>query len=142
MFTSGTTGAPKGVEITQANYAFAGATMAGACGLSAEHRQLVVLPMFHANAQYYSFASAIAVGASVALMHTFSASRFLTQAARHGATHASLFAAPIRMILARGATPVPGVQLPALLVRGQHQRRPVRDALDVAADAGRVSCTA
>ena len=67
MFTSGTTGAPKGVEITQANYAFAGAIMAGACGLAAEHRQLVVLPMFHANAQYYSFASAIAVGASVAL---------------------------------------------------------------------------
>jgi carnitine-CoA ligase len=45
------------------------------------------------------------------LMHTFSASRFLTQAARHGATHASLFAAPIRMILARGATPVAGVNL-------------------------------
>jgi len=111
MFTSGTTGPPKGVEITQANYAFAGATMAGACTLAAEHRQLVVLPMFHANAQYYSFASAIAVGASVALMHTFSASRFLAQAARHGATHASLFAAPIRMILARGATPVPGVNL-------------------------------
>ncbi len=111
MFTSGTTGVPKGVEITQANYAFAGTTMAGACGLAAQDRQLVVLPLFHANAQYYSFASAIAVGASVALMHTFSASGFLSQAARHGATHASLFAAPIRMILARGATPVPGLQL-------------------------------
>ena len=31
---------------------------------AADDRQLVVLPMFHANAQYYSFASAIAVGAS------------------------------------------------------------------------------
>ncbi|MEK7422245.1 MAG: AMP-binding protein [Actinomycetota bacterium] len=111
MFTSGTTGAPKGVEITQANYAFAGTTMAAACGLAAHHRQLVVLPIFHANAQYYSFASAIGVGASVALMHTFSASGFLTQAARHGATHASLFAAPIRMILARGAAGVPGLKL-------------------------------
>jgi crotonobetaine/carnitine-CoA ligase len=111
MFTSGTTGAPKGVEITQANYAFAGSTMATASGLAAHHRQLVVLPMFHANAQYYSFAAAIAVGASVALMHTFSASRFLLQAARHEATHASLFAAPIRMILARGATAVPGLRL-------------------------------
>ncbi|MEY2443606.1 MAG: carnitine-CoA ligase, partial [Ilumatobacteraceae bacterium] len=79
--------------------------------LRAEHRQLVVLPLFHANAQYYSFASAIWAGASVALMHTFSASRFVDQAARHQASHASLFAAPIRMILARGAAPVAGVQL-------------------------------
>ena len=102
MFTSGTTGRPKGVEITQANYAFAGVTMAEAADLTAEDRHIVVLPLFHANAQYYSFASAIAVGASVALMHTFSASGFLPQCARHGATAASLFAAPIRMILARG----------------------------------------
>lgn len=111
MFTSGTTGRPKGVEITQANYAFAGKVMAEAACLQPHHRQLVVLPLFHANAQYYSFASAIWSGASVALMHTFSAGGFLGQAARHGATHASLFAAPIRMILARGAVPVDGVRL-------------------------------
>ncbi|MGI9644717.1 MAG: AMP-binding protein, partial [Ilumatobacteraceae bacterium] len=103
MFTSGTTGRPKGVEVTQANYAFAGKTMADAAALVPDDRQLVVLPLFHANAQYYSFASAIWVGASVALMHTFSASGFLPQAVRHRATCASLFAAPIRMILARGA---------------------------------------
>ncbi len=111
MFTSGTTGRPKGVEVTQANYAFAGRTMAEAAGLQPHHRQLVVLPMFHANAQYYSVAAAIWAGASVALMHTFSASRFLAQAAHHRATHASLFAAPIRMILSRGATPVAGIEL-------------------------------
>jgi crotonobetaine/carnitine-CoA ligase len=102
MFTSGTTGVPKGVEVTQANYAFAGKVMAAAAGLRPEHRQIVVLPLFHANAQYYSFASAIWVGAAVALMHTFSASGFVDQVRRHAATHASLFAAPMRMILARG----------------------------------------
>ncbi len=110
MFTSGTTGRPKGVEITQANYAFAGAAMAAAAKLTSDDRQLVVLPMFHANAQYYSFASAIWVGASVALVSAFSASGFLPQAARHQATCASLFAGPMRMILARGK-PVDGLAL-------------------------------
>ena len=110
MFTSGTTGRPKGVEITQANYAFTGATMAAAAELKPHDRQIVVLPLFHANAQYYSFASAIWVGAGVALIHTFSASGFLAQAARHEATCASLFAAPLRMILARGG-PVDGTRL-------------------------------
>jgi crotonobetaine/carnitine-CoA ligase len=104
MFTSGTTSAPKGVELTQANYAFAGDVMAAAAGLTRHDRQFVVLPLFHANAQYYSVAAAISVGASVALMHAFSASQFVEQARRHAVTHASLFAAPIRMILAR--TPV------------------------------------
>ncbi|MFC0862283.1 class I adenylate-forming enzyme family protein [Sphaerimonospora cavernae] len=111
MFTSGTTSAPKCVVVTQANYAFAGDVMAAASALRPDDRQLVVLPLFHANAQYYSFAPAIAMGASVTLMHTFSASGFLAQAARHEATHASLFAAPIRMILARGGTPVEGLRL-------------------------------
>ncbi|MYH72150.1 MAG: ATP-dependent acyl-CoA ligase [Acidimicrobiia bacterium] len=110
MFTSGTTGRPKGVEVTQANYAFCGQVMAERADLAPNDRQLVVLPLFHANAQYYSFASAIWTGASVALMPTFSASGFLAQVARHQATCASLFAAPLRMILARGA-PVHGVGL-------------------------------
>lgn len=101
MFTSGTTSQPKGVVLTQANYAFTGDVMAAAAGLGPDDRQLVVLPLFHANAQYYSFAAAISAGASVALMSRFSASQFTAQAARHRATHASLFAAPIRMILAR-----------------------------------------
>jgi crotonobetaine/carnitine-CoA ligase len=110
MFTSGTTGRPKGVEVTQANYAFAGRVMATAAGLTPDDRQLVVLPLFHANAQYYSFASAIWAGASVALMPAFSASGFLPAVARHSATCASLFAAPIRMILARGG-PADGARL-------------------------------
>lgn len=112
MFTSGTTSAPKGVVLTQANYAFAGDVMAAAAALEADDRQLVVLPMFHANAQYYSFASAISVGASVAMVPTFSASRFRVQAAQLQATHASLFAAPMRMILARDdGAPVEGLRL-------------------------------
>jgi crotonobetaine/carnitine-CoA ligase len=43
-------------------------------------------------------------------MSSFSASGFMSQAARHGATAASLFAAPLRMVLARGG-PVEDLRL-------------------------------
>ena len=101
MFTSRTTSAPKIVEVTQANYAFAGDVMAAASGIRPGSCFLVVLPLFHANAQYYSIAACISVGATIVLAPGFSASRFLEQADRLRVTHASLFAAPIRMILAR-----------------------------------------
>lgn len=101
MFTSGTTSQPKGVVLTQANYAHVAVTMATAADLAARHRWYVTLPLFHANAQYYCFAPAIAVGASVALSATFTASGWIKHARELAVTHASLFAAPIRMILAR-----------------------------------------
>lgn len=101
MFTSGTTSMPKGVVLTQGNYLNVATEMAEAAALEPHHRWYVTLPLFHANAQYYCFASAIKVGASVAMTASFSASRWIEQARELGVTHASLFAAPIRMILAR-----------------------------------------
>ncbi|MGC2975722.1 class I adenylate-forming enzyme family protein [Brevibacterium sp. FAM 25378] len=111
MFTSGTTSQPKGVVLTQANYLEVAERMAEAADLEATHRWYVTLPLFHANAQYYCFSSAIRVGASVALTADFSASRWVEWARELEVTHASLFAAPIRMILAR----TPAKQVPAEL---------------------------
>ncbi|WP_104134568.1 class I adenylate-forming enzyme family protein [Cryobacterium sp. Y62] len=111
MFTSGTTAEPKGVMLTQRNYFGLAQSMAEIIALKPGHRWLVTLPMFHGNSQFYCFAPAIAVGASIALTSTFSASRWFSQAADLAATHASLFAAPIRMILARRPTDAPHLQL-------------------------------
>jgi crotonobetaine/carnitine-CoA ligase len=105
LYTSGTTSRPKGVVVTHANYLFAGRVVAHHLRLRANDRWLIVLPLFHANAQYYSTMSALATGASVALMEAFSASNWGRQAHDHGATVASLFAAPIRMILAHPGSP-------------------------------------
>jgi len=64
-----------------------------------------VLPLFHANAQYYSVMSALVTGATVVLGARFSATGWVDTAIRHAATVGSLFAAPIRMILAKPSRP-------------------------------------
>jgi crotonobetaine/carnitine-CoA ligase len=101
LYTSGTTSRPKGVLVTHANYVAVGEAMAGHLGITEHDRWLIALPLFHANAQYYCTMSALAAGASIVLAPRFSASNWARQAADHGATLGSLFAAPIRMILAR-----------------------------------------
>jgi crotonobetaine/carnitine-CoA ligase len=105
LYTSGTTSKPKGVQVTHANYLYTGEVMSKSIRLSPDDRQFIVLPLFHGNAQYYSAMSALTVGASIAITEKFSASRYFKQAKRLGATVGSLFAAPIRMILAQTYDP-------------------------------------
>ena len=105
LYTSGTTSLPKGVLVTHANYIYLSEVVSKLTRLGPEDRHFITLPLFHANAQYYSFMTSLNVGGSVALMPRFSASRFMVQAARYGVTITSLFAAPMRMILAQPPAP-------------------------------------
>ena len=105
LYTSGTTARPKGVLVTHANYLYAGRTVANAVRLTRDDRHLVVMPFFHGNAQYYSTMSTLVAGASMAMMARFSASRYFDQAIAHRCTASSLFAAPIRMLLAQPRRP-------------------------------------
>ena len=101
LYTSGTTSRPKGVLVTHANYLHVGEVVAQHLRVTPADRMLITLPLFHANAQYYSTMSALVTGSSVIVMARFSASRWATIAKEHHATLASLFAAPIRMLLAQ-----------------------------------------
>ncbi len=105
MYTSGATSRPKGVMVSHANYLTAGKTVADAIELSENDRHFVVLPLFHGNAQYYSTMSAMLRGASIVLMDRFSASHYFDKCIEYGGTVASLFAAPMRMILAQPQDP-------------------------------------
>ncbi|MAG35920.1 MAG: ATP-dependent acyl-CoA ligase [Dehalococcoidia bacterium] len=105
LYTSGTTSLPKGVLVTHANYIYLSEVVSKLTRLGPEDRHFITLPLYHANAQYYSFMTSLNVGASVALMPRFSASRFMRQADRYHCTVTSLFAAPMRMILAQPPDP-------------------------------------
>ena len=84
LYTSGTTSLPKGVLVTHANYIYLSEVVSKLTRLGPEDRHFITLPLFHANAQYYSFMTSLNVGGSVAVMPRFSASRFMVQAARYG----------------------------------------------------------
>jgi carnitine-CoA ligase len=105
IYTSGTTSRPKGVRVTHANYVYAGETVAAALRLNATDRFLTVLPLFHANAQYYSTMGTLVAGGTIVLARRFTASGYADLAIHHRATVGSLFAAPIRMILAAEPQP-------------------------------------
>jgi acyl-CoA synthetase (AMP-forming)/AMP-acid ligase II len=86
LYTSGTTGQPKGVVIPQASYRAAGEKVVDAIGITRDDRILTFLPLHHANPQMYAVMSALTVGCSLVLVPRFSASRFLDQVRRHRAT--------------------------------------------------------
>lgn len=105
QFTSGTTSRPKGVVWTHANALWGGKVSAAHEQLGPDDVHLVVLPLFHTNAQVYSVLAALWVGATIVLQPKFSASRFWPVACANGATWASLIPFCIRALAAHPVPP-------------------------------------
>lgn len=103
MYTSGTTGRPKGVQLTHASYVYGADVFARCTHLGPQDRHLVCLPLYHAAAQVHALTPSLIAGASLAVVERFSSSRFFIQALRTQATRAALFGAPLRMLLFRYA---------------------------------------
>ncbi|HEY7656353.1 MAG TPA: AMP-binding protein [Burkholderiales bacterium] len=100
IYTSGTTGFPKGAMHSQRNFVMAGESNISRLWLQPDERLMVVLPMFHVNALFYSTAGALAAGCSLVLMPRFSASEFWNAAVEYGVTQVNIIEA-IGRILAR-----------------------------------------
>ncbi len=105
MYTSGTTGVPKGVMLTQSNLA------ANAQAISAEHaltpsdRVLAVLPLYHINAFAVTMLAPLAQGGSLAMPPKFSAARFWAQAAASRCTWLNVVPTMISYLLEGSAPP-------------------------------------
>jgi acyl-CoA synthetase (AMP-forming)/AMP-acid ligase II len=105
MYTSGTTGVPKGVMLTQANLA------ANARAISAEHalvpgdRVLAVLPLYHINAFAVTMLAPLAHGGSLVMPPKFSAGAFWQQAVDTGCTWINVVPTMISYLLEGEAPP-------------------------------------
>jgi long-chain acyl-CoA synthetase len=76
MYTSGTTGEPKGVMLSHWNMIHAGRVVAAAQGLSADDRVLSSLPLYHINGQCIATVSPVVSGGSIVMPHRFSVSQW------------------------------------------------------------------
>ncbi|MGW6415728.1 AMP-binding protein [Streptomyces sp. NPDC055055] len=99
-FTSGSTGAPKAALCSQGRLAAAGASLVAHFGVRPDDVHYVCMPMFHGNAVIADWAPALTASAGVALRARFSASRFLPDVRRFGATYFTYVGRAVQYLLA------------------------------------------
>jgi acyl-CoA synthetase (AMP-forming)/AMP-acid ligase II len=86
LYTSGTTGLPKGVILSHRNMVAGGLYTAMAHELNAEDRALCSLPLYHINGEVVTAVSPLVSGGSVVMPHKFSTSNFWELISEHGCT--------------------------------------------------------
>ena len=105
IYTSGTSGDPKAVKCSHGKVAIAGVTMTQRFSLGPADVCYVSMPLFHSNAVLVGWAVAIASRSSLALRRKFSASGFLPDVRRFGATYANYVGKPLSYVLATPERP-------------------------------------
>ncbi|MDJ0395313.1 long-chain-fatty-acid--CoA ligase [Rhodococcus sp. G-MC3] len=105
VFTSGTSGDPKAVRCTHSKVVTPGIMLGDRFGLGCSDTVYVSMPLFHSNAIMAGWAVALASGANLALRRTFSASGFLPDVRRFGATYANYVGTPLSYVLATPELP-------------------------------------
>jgi fatty-acyl-CoA synthase len=83
VFTSGTTGRPKGATFTNENMVFNALNMITAFGLSATDEILTAVPMFHSGGLFIHTTPALCAGATVTIHRDFDPGRLLEDVTRY-----------------------------------------------------------
>jgi len=101
MYTSGTTGLPKGVVNCHNAYLATGRATVNAMKITQDDRIMVFLPLFHVNPQMYAVMSALTTGAALIVLPRFSASTFFEDAMRLKATGCTFVGTVLSILVAR-----------------------------------------
>ncbi len=105
LFTSGSTGAPKAVKMTQGRLAEGAKVMAAGAGFGPGQVLYCAMPMFHGNALTTCVVPAVASGATLVLRRRFSASGFLPDVRRFGVTYFNYVGRALTYILSTPPQP-------------------------------------
>jgi fatty-acyl-CoA synthase len=105
LFTSGTSSAPKAVRCTQRRLLTTGNRLSMLLDVAPHDVGYISMPLFHSNSLMVGLAPALVVGASVGLARKFSASRFLDDVRRYGATWFNYTGKPLAYLLATPEKP-------------------------------------
>ncbi len=105
IFTSGTSGNPKAVMCSHGKVAVAGVTMSDRFSLGPADVCYASMPLFHSNAVLVGWAVSLACRGSMVLRRKFSASGFLPDIRRYGATYANYVGKPLSYVLATPERP-------------------------------------
>ncbi|MBW2664675.1 MAG: o-succinylbenzoate--CoA ligase [Deltaproteobacteria bacterium] len=107
LFTSGTSGTPKGTELTHANFQWSALASAAHLGADPRDRWLACMPLFHVGGLSILI-RALLYGNSVVVHERFDAVSVDRALDRDGVTHVSLVATMLARILdVRGSRPAP-----------------------------------
>ncbi|BBX64372.1 acyl-CoA synthetase [Mycobacterium saskatchewanense] len=99
IFTSGTSGNPKAVQVSHLMATFAGLNLVERFALTPQDTCYVSMPLFHSNAVVAGWAPAVCSGAAI-VPARFSATQFLDEVRRYGATYMNYVGKPLAYILA------------------------------------------
>jgi len=99
IYTSGTSGLPKGVPCTHIKLFGAGFVVQSAVHLNKNDRGYISMPLFHSNAWYIGILPQIIVGGSFVLKRRFSASAFEEDMLKYGVTFLNYVGQPLHYII-------------------------------------------
>jgi fatty-acyl-CoA synthase len=100
IFTSGTTGMPKGIEVTWKKLVDVAVGFTALLKYSEEDVGYICMPLNHSNSLYINFMTALLNGARILLRRRFSASNFIRDIREAGVTVWNSVGDPVTYILA------------------------------------------